>query len=180
MNAHFEQLTALVTPSARSVPRQDWSEVAEEVGFDLPKDYRKLVDVYGGGCFDSYLWVLEPRCKNRHFDLLRLIEERDEGFELLWEDGEPQPPSMLQNPGSRVIPWATTDNGEFLYWLADSGMPSESWPVLVNEARGAWWEHFDVGCVEMLVGLLSGEIRSEILSRSFPLPRHTFEEVGRF
>ncbi|MFJ6723778.1 SMI1/KNR4 family protein [Streptomyces sp. NPDC091281] len=180
MKTPVEQFAALVGTPGNAVPRQDWSEIAGEMGCEIPEDYRQFIDVYGGGQLDGYLWVLEPRCAKSPYDLIRLTEECDEAFALLWEDGEAPPQDLLRAPGSRVIPWATTDNGEFLYWLAAPGAHPARWPVLVNEARGAWWERFDVGCADLLVGLLSGEIRSEILSRSFPLPRHTFEEVGRF
>lgn len=179
MNAHVERLTQLVAPPAGAAPRADWDDVARELEVGLPGDYRALIDTYGGGRFDEYLWVLEPRCPNRHYDLLRSVAERDEAFEMLWEDGEPKP-AQLESPGSRVIPWASTDNGEFLYWLVQPGSRPDEWTVMVNEARGEWWEHFDVGCAELLARLLTGEIRSEILSSSFPLQVHEFRSSGSF
>lgn len=81
---------------------------------------------------------------------------------------------------SRVIPWATTDNGEYLYWLVLPGSHPDEWTAMVNEARGDWWEHFDVGCVQMLARLLTGDIRLEILSSSFPTPVHEFRVSGGF
>ncbi|MBV7699223.1 SMI1/KNR4 family protein [Streptomyces sp. TRM70350] len=180
MNAHVERLTNLVVPPEDAGRRQDWDDVARELGLGLPADYRELIDTYGGGRFDAYLWLLEPRCPNRHYDLHRSVAERDEGFEMLWEDGEPKPVQLLESPGSRVIPWASTDNGEFLYWLAHPEIHPDDWTVMVNEARGAWWEHFDVGCAELLVRLLTGEVRSEILSSSFPLEVHEFRASRSF
>ncbi|MFJ8142616.1 SMI1/KNR4 family protein [Streptomyces sp. NPDC096013] len=179
MNAHVERLSRLVTPPDGVSRRTDWEDVISELGIGLPSDYRDLIDTFGGGRVDGYLWVLEPRCSNRHYELFRALAERDEAFEMLWEDGEPKP-AQLESPGARVIPWASTDNGEYLYWLVESGSPPDEWTVMVNEARGDWWEHFDVGCVELLVQLLSGEVHSEILSSSFPLPVHEFRASGSF
>jgi hypothetical protein len=179
VNAHVERLTQLVAPPEGAAPRVDWDDVARELEVGLPGDYRVLIDTYGGGRFDGYLWVLEPRCSNRYYDLLRSVAERDEAFEMLWEDGEPKP-VQLESPGSRVIPWASTDNGEFLYWLVHPGSDPDEWTVMVNEARGEWWEHYDIGCAELLVQLLSGEVRSEILSSSFPLQIHEFRASGSF
>ncbi|MFI5793429.1 SMI1/KNR4 family protein [Streptomyces sp. NPDC051677] len=179
MNAHVERLTQLVAPPENAVLRADWADVAQEFGTELPGDYRELIDAYGGGRFDGYLWVLEPRCANRHYDLLRHVAEREEAFEMLWEDGEPKP-EQLQSSGSRVIPWATTGNGEYLYWLARLGSHPDEWTVMVNEARGDWWEHFNFGCAEILVQLLTGEVRSEILSSSFPARVHEFKASGSF
>ncbi|WP_093628435.1 SMI1/KNR4 family protein [Streptomyces sp. 3213.3] len=179
MNAHVERLRQLVTPPEGVARRADWEDVIGELGVGLPSDYRDLMYTFGGGRVDGYLWVLEPRCSNRHYELLRSLAERDEAFEMLWEDGEAKP-AQLESPGARVIPWASTDNGEYLYWLVESGSPPDEWTVMVNEARGDWWEHFDVGCVELLGQLLSGEVRSEILSSSFPLPVHEFRASGSF
>lgn len=67
-----------------------------------------------------------------------------------------------------------------LYWLVHPGSHPDEWTAMVNEARGEWWEHYDVGCVELLVQLLAGEVRSEILSSSFPFQVHEFRASGRF
>ncbi|MFD5137613.1 SMI1/KNR4 family protein [Streptomyces sp. NPDC058378] len=180
MNAHIQRLIRLVAPPQGVARSREWGDVTRELGIGLPSDYRELIDTYGGGCFDSYLWLLEPDCPKRPYDLSSSIEERDEGFEMLWEEGEQKPAQLLQAPESRLIPWASTDNGEFIYWLASTGTHPNGWTVMVNEARGAWWEHFEVGCADFLVSLLSGEIRSEILSTSFPLPDHDFRSFASF
>ncbi|MGW7709114.1 SMI1/KNR4 family protein [Streptomyces sp. NPDC054771] len=150
-----------------------------ELGTELPEDYMELIDTYGGGRFDGYLWVLEPGCVNRYYDLERSKCERDEAFQMLWEFGEPKP-ELLEVPGSRLVPWASTDNGEFLYWLIRPGIDPSGWTIMVNEARGDWWEHFELGCSELLVSLLAGEIRSEILSTSFPSRVHEFRSSASF
>jgi hypothetical protein len=138
-----------------------------------------LVDTYGGGRFDNYLWLLEPGCANRYYELGYVKRERDEALELLWGGGEPRP-EQLDMPGTSVIPWGVTDNGEVLYWLLAPAAAADGWTVLINEARGERWEHLRVGCSEALVGLLSGEIHSEILSSSFPLIDHEFRPTKDF
>ncbi|MDQ0987569.1 hypothetical protein QFZ71_004852 [Streptomyces sp. V2I9] len=180
MNAHMQRLIRLVAPPQGAARPRDWGDVARELGIQLPADYRELIDTYGGGCLDKYLWVLEPDCQKRPYDLLSSVEERDESFKMLWEEGEEKPAQLLEVPESRLIPWASTDNGEFIYWLALAGAHPDSWTVMVNEARGAWWEHFEVGCAEFLVSLLTGETRSEIISTSFPLPDHEFRSIASF
>lgn len=179
MNSHLEMLVQLVAPPARPSSLNDWGRLREELGFDLPGDYVDMIDTFGGGRYDEYLWVLEPNCVNRHYDLQRSMEERADAFEMLREFGE-SPPVQLSVRGSKIIPWASTDNGEFLYWLALPGVDANEWTVMVNEARGDWWEHFHLQCSEFLTGLLTGEIRSEILSSSFPLPVHEFRPSGSF
>ena len=50
----------------------------------------------------------------------------------------------------------------------------EGWTVLVNEARGEEWEHFEMGCAEFLVATLTGEVRSGLLWSRYPTDPHTF------
>jgi SMI1-KNR4 cell-wall len=178
MNRHVTRITELA-PRPSDPSARNWEEVERSLGTVLPADYKKLVDVFGGGVFDGYLWLLEPDCGNHPYDLAGNIDERSESLEYLWESGEPQP-TELREPGSKLIPWASTDNGEFLYWLAQEGQAPESWSVMINEARGEEWEHHPSGCAELLADLLSGETHSEILSPNFPKPDHTFTPSSEF
>ena len=97
---------------------------------------------------------------------------------MLWEEGEPRPVELTDD--RHLIPWASTDNGEFAYWLAADHCPPEQWTVMVNEARGDEWEHFRMGCVDFLLGLLRREVHSEILWSRFPLDVHNFRPVATF
>lgn len=180
MNQFLEPLIALVAPPPEgSLPSVNWPSVYRDIEIELPRDYVELINVYGGGRFDSYLWLLEPNCQNRNYDLSRSIDERAEAFSLLWGEGEPKP-VQLASEGNRVIPWASTDNGEFFYWFVRPEQSPEEWTVMINEARGESWEHFSVGCVALLTGLLSGQIYSDLLSSSFPLAANKFEPVSEF
>src|SRR5687768_6203614 len=157
-------MTRLVPPPAE-VPRIDWSGVFEALGTELPPDYVKLVDTYGGGCFDGYLWLLAPDSSN--YNLLEVAEEREIAFEQLF-DWEDRPCGA-----ARVIPWASTDNGEYVYWIVE-GEPAE-WVVAVDEARGDGWERHEMGCVEFLRATLTGELRCELFWDAYPTEPHTFE-----
>ncbi|MGH3312410.1 MAG: SMI1/KNR4 family protein [Streptomyces sp.] len=178
MNQYVSQIADL-TPRPSAVPHHDWESIEENHELSLPTDYRELVDSFGGGVFDGYLWFLEPDCRNRHYDLAANIDERVESLEYLWESGEPKPPAVAE-PKSRLIPWASTDNGEFFYWLAKEGQAPDLWQVLINEARGEDWEHYAIGCAQLLAELLSGRIQSELLSSSFPKSEHTFQSSAEF
>ncbi|MFB7370803.1 SMI1/KNR4 family protein [Streptomyces sp. NPDC056222] len=162
---------------APSEPRQkDWDEVERGLGFELPADYKELIHVYGGSHWDDYLYVLEPGCPNEHYDLAEWADHQDDALEGLWEFEEK--PAELEAEGSRVVPWATTDNGECLYWLVLPGLEPDRWTVMVNEARGDRWEHFSVSCTQFLASSLDGELRSSILWSSFPLTTHQFRRLG--
>ncbi|WP_404962115.1 SMI1/KNR4 family protein [Streptomyces sp. 147326] len=173
-NALTRLLEIAAPPSA---PRKkDWSEVERRLGIELPADYKELIHVYGGCNWDDYLYVLEPGCPNGHYDLIKWAEHQYEDLEDLWEFEKK--PAELEVEGSRVIPWATTDNGECLYWLVRPGLEPDQWTVMVNEARGGRWEHFSASCTQFLASSLDGELQSHILSSLFPRAPHGFRRLG--
>ncbi|MFJ5926514.1 SMI1/KNR4 family protein [Kitasatospora sp. NPDC092948] len=178
MDNALNTLAGLLPRPASARPK-DWDSVRRQLGTDLPADYKAFIDSYGGGCVDAYLWILEPGCVNEYYDLFEAVEERAEANEYLWSSGEPKP-AELDHRDTRVIPWASTDNGEFLYWLAKPGQDPDQWTVMVNEARGPWWEHFDLTLTRFLARSLTRETRSEILSDLYPTIPHDFQPSGRF
>ncbi|MGC0314647.1 SMI1/KNR4 family protein [Kitasatospora acidiphila] len=174
-----EQLARLLPGFPTGRPK-DWVSTTERLGTELPSDYKEFIDLRGGGYVDGYLYVLEPDCANRSCDLVGNVEERTEAFDYLW-DGSEEKPAELREPGARFIPWASTDNGEFIYWLAKPGQDPDDWTIVINEARGDWYEYLDMGFARFLRSALTGEIRSEILSdHYFPTTPHTFEPFQAF
>ncbi|WP_405496468.1 SMI1/KNR4 family protein [Streptomyces sp. NBC_00096] len=165
-----------IVPAPSEPRRKDWGEVERTLGIELPSDYKELIRVYGGSNWDDYLYVLEPDCPNENYDLIAWAESQAEDLEGLWEFE--RKPAELEAAGARVIPWATTDNGECLYWLVEPGLEPDRWTVMVNEARGDRWEHFDVPCAQFLAASLDGQLQSDILSASFPRAVHEFRRLG--
>ncbi|MEV0032188.1 SMI1/KNR4 family protein [Nocardia sp. NPDC050793] len=170
-----EQLGQLVSPPSK---RRDieWDAVERELGVELPADYKELIDTYGGGYWDEYLYVLEPGCPNNYYDLVGWKDWQAEVLEDLWQFEDK--PAELQEDGARLLPWATTDNGEHLYWLIRPSQRPDDWTVMVNEARGERWEHFGHTCTQFLASALTGDIRSTLLSAHyFPRAAHTYKRL---
>ncbi|MFG2894957.1 SMI1/KNR4 family protein [Streptomyces sp. NPDC048248] len=174
MNEFLERLVDIVPPPSGSREKH-WESVEEALGAGLPSDYKALIETYGGSNWDDYLYVLEPGCPNDNYNLIEWEDQQTEALEGLWEFE--QKPAELEEDGVRVIPWATTDNGECLYWLVRDGQQADDWTVMVNEARGDRWEHFPSTCTEFLASALTGELRSTILSSGFPLEVHEFRQL---
>ncbi|WP_330334437.1 SMI1/KNR4 family protein [Streptomyces sp. NBC_00536] len=165
-----------IAPAPSEACQKDWEEVERTLGIELPADYKELIHVYGGSNWDDYLYVLEPGCPNANYDLIEWAEGQTEDLEGLWEFEKK--PAELEVEGTRVVPWATTDNGECLYWLVRPGLEPDQWTIMVNEARGDRWEHFPASCTQFLASSLTGELQSNILSPSFPLATHEFRQLG--
>ncbi|MEU4732093.1 SMI1/KNR4 family protein [Streptomyces sp. NPDC023588] len=164
-----------IFPAPSQPRRKDWGEVERTLAVELPGDYKEFIGVYGGSNWDDYLYVLEPDCPNRHYDLLIWARYQFQDLEDLW--AVEKKPAELETEGSVLIPWATTDNGECLYWLVLPGREPDEWTVMVNEARGPRWEHFSVSCTQFLASALTGELQSNLLSSLFPLATHQFRPL---
>lgn len=173
----IERLVAVVPPPPGRRSSIDWTRVSAELSVELPADYVELIEVYGSGQFDEYLYLLEPFCFNPYYDLVREYRDRRDALRMLFGEGGPRP-AELTDPENQVIPWASTDNGEYLYWLVRPGVDPNDWTVLVNEGRGWEWEHFDMGYAQFLRASLVGEVHSEILSPDFyPADVHVFHPM---
>jgi hypothetical protein len=180
MSTDLDGLRQLIPPPADGArPGVDWSAVTAQLGTELPSDYIELIETYGGGRFEHYLWLLEPFSANEFYDLVRSAGERAEAFEMLWSSGE-EKPSFLDAPAQRLLPWASTDNGEFAYWLVSPGVPPDRWPVVVNEARGEDWARYDLGCVAFLLATLRRTVVCDIFWDDYPADPHSFEPIASF
>ncbi|MGW1808902.1 hypothetical protein [Streptomyces sp. NPDC002078] len=98
--------------------------------------------------------------------------QRDEANESLWQYEDK--PAELEDDSARLICWATTDSGEYLYWLVRPGDDPDSRTIMINDESGEDWERYNMTVTRFLTAVLSGEIHSEILWDKFPLPQHEF------
>ncbi|WP_326615640.1 SMI1/KNR4 family protein [Streptomyces decoyicus] len=175
MNPSLARLTQLLPPPPE--PREkDWRPAEQALRVDeLPSDYKELIHAYGGSNWDDYLYLLEPGCPNDNYDLIEWEDQQTEALDGLWEFEKK--PAELEDEATRVIPWATTDNGECLYWLVRPGQAADQWTIMVNESSGDRWEHFPVTCTQFLASALTGDLKSTILSSRFPLAVHEFRQL---
>ncbi|MEU7277477.1 SMI1/KNR4 family protein [Streptomyces sp. NPDC045431] len=175
MTPHVERLAEVIPPPAASEPK-NWPEVEATLGSKLPRDYKDLVEAFGGGVFDDAVWLLEPHCAHPSYDLLK---ENAGGRRGALERSGSKPPE-LDEEGSDVITWALTEDGATLYWLVRPGQEPDDWTVMVNEGRGPDWERFPMSCTAFLEGILvTGEIESDIL-HDLPADGHGFRPSSDF
>jgi hypothetical protein len=172
MNPDLTRLSELLPAPSGPGTAPDWDAAEAQLSTVLPEDYKELINTYGGGFIDGYLLLLEPGCPNDVYDQLKINAEREEANDALWQFTEK--PSELQAEGSRLVCWATTDNGEYLYWLVRPGDDPDARPLLINDESGEEWEWYDTTVTRFLSAVLCGEIRSQILWENFPLPAHEF------
>lgn len=124
MNNNLALLRTLLPFVESPAFRIDWSQIETEIDSLLPLDYKEMIDFFGGGLIDDYMLLLEPNSPHHAYDLKRVIGQRYEANDILW-DLEP-PPHEVSEMNARLIPWATTDNGEYLYWAALADAPQRN------------------------------------------------------
>ncbi|MDH2392692.1 hypothetical protein QCN29_28720 [Streptomyces sp. HNM0663] len=157
---HTEPLARLCPPPAVGGRTVEWAGVEEALGTALPADYRRLVQMYGGGLFAGTIRLLEPGCPDEMYDLVAQAAEREEILAELWSAGEAKP-SELEQDNVRLVPWGYVEgSGHFLYWLVRPGLEPEEWTVLLNEGRGPLWEAHPALCSRFLLDVVAGTSRS--------------------
>jgi hypothetical protein len=179
--ASLAEVLGLPTFAGGAEAASVWSPVETALGVALPDDYKRFVDVYGAGVVDDHVTVCGPNVPHDWADLVRHNTWAQECVRLdfagpdncsggwclgdpsHWEPSREYVPSWFE-PGDNLISWGHTGNGDLLFWHVRPGMAPAGWPVVLKE-EGPYWEQYRVGFSVALVGLLTGEIQSEYLSR---------------
>ncbi len=135
---------------------EDWARAEAELGLPLPPDYREFLQAYGSGCFQRFLWVLNPLSEDERLDLARQAPLLLGG---LAEQQKREPaalPFPLHPDTGGLFPWGRTGRGDTLCWQA-GGDPAR-WPVVVAYGAGGAAERFDRSTTTFLFQWLSGMI----------------------
>lgn len=82
----------------------------------------------------------------------------------VWREEDEKPHEFSADLGYELIAWASTIDGDTLYWLAHTDQKPESWRTLLVSEDLAVWEHYDAPAPAVLLGLLTGEIDSDIVT----------------
>ena len=144
----------------------DWSSVPAELRALLPDDYREMIDTFGGGSFDRHIWIHSPRRQGEPYDLASWAAEREMALELLWDAGEEIPPE-IDRESDRLIAWASTGDGEYIYWVVSrKGSFPAGRRIAVQNYDGDW-EFFDLSCTEFLLRWVNRELNTNLISSTF-------------
>jgi hypothetical protein len=172
------ELERLVPPPDTPPPPARWAAARDKFGFDLPEDYRALIDAYGAGLFDEELRVLAPGHELESWDLLRQTDGQLWGLRYLRDQAGEQLPYEPQPVSGGLITWGTTGNGDVCYWrVVDADDPS-GWTVVVHEPRGAEWHPFDGTVTEFLAGLFGGRVTAGFYGGGWPSDAPAFRRQG--
>lgn len=156
------KLVALVPPpKSPTAAKGDFAKVEADLGTPLPSDWKALVETYGYGSFVSFLHLWSP-----FFEACTMVAQAkgalDADRTLAKMSKKAVPFTLFPDPDG-ALPFASTDNGDVLYWLT-WGAPNE-WPVAVWNARsGESYDLFEGGACALLAAWLGGEHEGNFLS----------------
>jgi hypothetical protein len=170
-----DELVAVVSPPAEPAEAEgDWAAIERALGTALPGDYKAFIRVYGSGCLDQFVWVLNPFSTNK---FLNLIERGRETLAALGQLQASHPAAgvadpLFPTPGG-LLPWGLTDNGDVLWWSTVPG-PPERWPVVVTAPRDEQVARYAVTMTTFLASILGGEVQCDLFPDDFPSARPSF------
>ena len=143
-----------------------WDVIEQILEIQLPQDYKKLINSYGTGCFLNFLSPLSPFAPfSTNLNLLsgdtkQLLSSYASGRKEFPEYSPPFEGYPL--PGG-LFPWATTINGDVLFWLMRGHC--DLWPTVVCDSKFS--EDYDL--LEMNVTtFLCLWFGGQVSPRSFP------------
>ncbi|MFG2790558.1 hypothetical protein [Streptomyces sp. NPDC048419] len=170
----LDRLTALAPPPSPAEPPDwkeperaaaaDWAPVEAALHRELPPDYKELVDTYGSGAFCGYIELLVPADVRKRYDIVEFNDGRSDFAAEIWEEDE-KPHEFSADLGYELIAWAKTIDGDTLNWLAHADQKPGTWrTLLASRDLAEAWEHHDAPTTTVLLGLLTGEFTSDIVT----------------
>ena len=141
----------------------EWSELEAQRGLRFPADYKDFVNHYGYLTVGGYIRVPSPLSSDPHRGLPAIISELDHYRKIQVEFGDYFPIKAYPEPGG-LLPWATTINGDRLFWLT-RGTPDE-WTIVIVESRGPMSEAWPISMSEFILSFIKGNLRSEVFGDS--------------
>ena len=176
------QIVPLPTPPVCNGNDSDWEVIERILEMRLPVDFKKLINLYGTGCFFEFLYPLSPFAP---FETsLNLLSGATKQRLSAYRSGRkefpqymPAFPAYPQESG--LFPWGITVNGDTLFWLRQ-GQP-EQWPTVVCNSKFTkeTCERFDMTATEFLHRLFSGKIEPEALPGDLLDMEHTFTPYSK-
>ncbi|WND35433.1 hypothetical protein RI578_14520 [Streptomyces sp. BB1-1-1] len=98
----------------------------------VPTSHKALVEIYGTGCFDEFLWIFAEGASSDQLD----IAERTRDLRDMWRGKQlsaaHEDLGELSFDADDLVQWGVTDNADLLVWIS-RGNPEE-WPTAIIQA----------------------------------------------
>ena len=150
-------LTRLVPPPLYpSHAYGDWTKVERNLGFELPLDYKQIIETYGYGQFCDDLSLINPFAgKPFASNAVAIILQWQQISDLCADEY-----AFFPAPGG-LLPCAVNINGHFVSWKTEGD--SSAWDILI-------WDSSEPNYI-VLKSTSLASLLHDILSHSSPLTK---------
>jgi hypothetical protein len=133
-----------------------WPELEAGIRIRFPAPFKHIAERYGDRCWNDFAYILNPLSNEYEGWVSRILEA-----ERADRDAFPEHYLFPLHPEAEgLFPWATTDNGDVLFWVRKHSR----WPTLIKGARAPEFEVDFSPCEIILYHIAAGTTRS----RMFP------------
>ncbi|TXR48434.1 SMI1/KNR4 family protein [Phyllobacterium endophyticum] len=154
----IERLMELVPPPKLPIhvgTMDGWRLVENELGVEIPIDYKILISHYGSGAFDGFLWLLNPFEPNKNLN----FQSQGAYLRRSFAELRSQSPDFYGSPifpePKGLLPWATTDEPDMIGWIVEGG--SQQWAVGFHDISENKVINFKCNVTDFLIKVLSNE-----------------------
>jgi len=132
-----------------------WSDIEKRMGLSFPAPFKHIAERYGDRPWNDFACILNP-LSSGYEDRVERILAADRAS----RDEFPEHYLFPLYPESHgLFPWATTDNGDTLFWVR----LHPRWPTLIRGPRAPEFEVNFSSCELVLYQIAAGTIRSRVL-----------------
>ena len=170
----MDQLLNLITPPQNpdetGTPKS-WEQIEARLGLQLPPDYKALIDHYGTGSFDEFIFVYSPFTQIEYLNLFYALDTLHQAGQQTQLMGDPfwtaVHPFAYYPATEGLLPWGCTSNlGDAFFWQI-KGAPA-TWETVFYNLRSGEYEVWKYTLSEFLYRLFTHQIESVLLPQDFP------------
>jgi len=148
-----------------AAPREvRWEVLREELGVELPSDFRALAEAYPALVLQDFLYLDLPY-PGKESLFVAAHRQAAEIVEVWREDGYAADYVPFPEPGGLLL-WASSDVGDYFFWRTWSKSPDD-WSIVVAGENGDWSE-YHIGVVDFLAALYRKDFRIGGMPGNFP------------
>ncbi|WP_075737694.1 SMI1/KNR4 family protein [Streptomyces acidiscabies] len=148
-------------PPRRYQDPEAWRRLENDLGMDLPSDYKAIVDAYAPAHINGHLYLSHPATER--WNLGEWIRSTAEAWsQIEWDENEPEGdprvalgvPELIFGTPDGLIPIASTDRGETIFYAPQGGLGAGS--LFIEDGEGEFFE-YSFSFAEWLYRWLTGE-----------------------
>lgn len=170
MNYNIDDLLIV---QQRKNKKNSWEEVESKVGITFPEDYKKVIDSYGEGGINEFLWILSPFCENENLNSIEKFKVMKDAYLSMQSEFPEQFSFEFYNGKKGLFPWGITDNGDELFW----NFKDDTLEIVVYESRYANNMNYIMGMEEFLCRVLKKEIVCPFFPDDFIIEKNYYETI---